>query len=367
MPTLFTPLTLRELTIPNRAWLSPMCLYSANPGLPGEATDFHYAHYAARAAGGAGLVMLESVAVSDRGRITPYDLGLWSESQVPHLARVAEGIHDGGAVAALQISHAGRKGSADRPWLADRFVGEVNYVDPAEGGWIPQSCSSLGFPGGPDLEVLTDEDLVEVAADFARCARLADQAGFDVVEIHAAHGYLLHSFLSPLTNNRTDRYGGSLENRMRFVLEVIDAVRASWPAQKPVFMRISMTDWVEENPEDHRESWTVSQSVELARQAAKRGVDLIDASSAGIEAVPIPDSKDFQTSLAATVRQQSGVPVAAVGNIADPQWANHLIADGSADAVMVGRALLRDPSWVNHAAVQLGAAPRYLEPYNYVL
>lgn len=363
MSTLFSPLTLRELTIPNRAWLSPMCLYSADPEQPGVATDFHLAHYAARAAGGCGLVMLESVAVTSKGRITPYDLGLWDDSQVPAIERVVRAISAAGAVPALQLSHAGRKGSADKPWLAAEFVGEMNYVEPSRGGWLPISCSEKGYPGAPSPRKLAVDELPLVIQAFVEAAVRARRAGFEVVEIHAAHGYLLHSFLSPLTNDRGDEYGGSLENRMRLVLEVVAAVREVWPEDKPVCMRVSMTDWVQ----DGRESWTFDDTVELARRAAELGVDLIDASSAGIEAADVPTHREFQTEMAARLRELSGVPTAAVGNIDDAHWAEQIVHSGEADAVMVGRAMLADPSWVNRAAEQLEQSPRYLEPYAYVL
>ena len=214
---------------------------------------------------------------------------------------------------------------------------------------------------------LTQEEIAGLVAAFADAARRAEAAGFDVVEIHAAHGYLLHSFLSPITNQRTDEYGGSLENRARFVIEIIDAVRAVWPEGKPVFLRVSTTDWVEENPEDNRGSWTLAQTVQLSKWAAEHGVDLIDASSGGLDIVPIPRDKDYQTRNAAVVRAETGALTAAVGRIDSPQLAEELVASGQADAVFLGRPLLSNPSWANDAALVLGASPRFIKQYAYTL
>ncbi|GAB2991759.1 NADH:flavin oxidoreductase/NADH oxidase [Actinotalea caeni] len=369
MTNVFDPIQIRGVEFPNRVWMSPMCTYTAEPqtGRAGRPNDFHFAHYTSRAAGGVGLVMVEATGVVPEGRISPYDLGLWDDAQTEDFARLARGIREAGAVPSIQLGHAGRKASSDRPWLGGKFIGEENYVGEQSYGWAPVSPSPLAFPGSPVPQELTHDEVQAVVAAFAQAARRADEAGFDVVEIHAAHGYLLHSFLSPITNERTDEYGGSLENRARFVLEIVDAVRSVWPEGKPVFMRVSTTDWVEENPADARDSWTVDQTVQLSRWVAERGVDLIDASSGGIEVVPIPRERDYQTSRAAIVRNQTGVLTAAVGRIDSPQLADDLVSSGQADAVFLGRPLLRNPSWANDAALELGASPRFIEQYAYTL
>lgn len=369
MTSLFDPIQLRDLEIGNRLWMSPMCTYSADPSpeLAGRPTDFHVAHYGARAAGGVGLAIVEATAVVPEGRISPYDLGLWSEDRVADFARIARALRSGGAVPGIQIAHAGRKASTDRPWTGGGPVAGAGETGEASYGWTPVGPSPAAFPGLKDPVELSTSDIADVVAAFAATARRADEAGFDVVEIHAAHGYLLHSFLSPLSNHRTDAYGGSLENRSRLVLAVVDAVRAVWPAGKPVLLRVSTTDWVEENDGDDRDSWTVAQTVQLARWAAEHGVDLVDASSGGNDVVSIPRTPDYQVSRAAVVREESGVPVGAVGRVDTPERAQALVADGRADVVLLGRPLLRNPSWANDAAVALGANPRFVEQYAYTL
>jgi 2,4-dienoyl-CoA reductase-like NADH-dependent reductase (Old Yellow Enzyme family) len=363
MPKLFDPIRIRDLEVPNRVWMSPMCTYTAAPqqGLAGRPVDFHYSHYTNRAAGGVGLVMVEATGVLPEGRISPYDLGLWEDGQIDDFTRLAAGIRANGAVAGIQLAHAGRKASVDRPWQGGAPLDESQH------GWAPVAPSALAFPGYPVPRELTRAQIAATVAAFADAALRADAAGFDVIEIHAAHGYLLHSFLSPISNQRTDEYGGALQNRARIVLEVIDAVRAVWPVDKPVFLRVSTTDWVQENPRDDRDSWTLEQSVQLATWAAEHGVDLIDASSGGLDVVPIPRDRDYQTRKAAVVRSESGVPTAAVGRIEDPAFAEELVVSGGVDAVFVGRALLRNPSWANDAALELGASPRFIEQYAYTL
>ncbi|BAU97396.1 NADH:flavin oxidoreductase [Corynebacterium suranareeae] len=360
MSKLFDPIQIRELTIPNRVWMSPMCTYSAPVGT-GMPTDFHQAHYAARAAGGVGLVMVEATGVSPVAPISPVDLGLWADEQVEPFSRITAAIRAGGAVPAVQLAHAGRKASTSAPWEGG------DYVAPENNGWETIGPSALAFPGLPAPHELTISEIAEVVQQFADAAVRADKAGFDVVEIHAAHGYLLHNFLSPISNKRTDAYGGPLENRARIVLEVIEAIRQVWPAEKPVFMRISTTDWVEENPHDDRDSWTLEQSKQLALWAAAHGVDLIDASSGGLDVVPIPRERNYQTAKAAELRANTNVLVAAVGRIDDAETAHDLIESDQADAVFLGRPLLKDPSWANHAALSLGATPRYVRQYDYVL
>lgn len=363
MAELFEPLELRKLTIPNRVWMSPMCTYAADPApsLAGRPTDFHLSHYASRAAGGAGLVMLEATGVRADGRISPFDLGLWSDDQIESFTRLATVITAAGAVPAIQLAHAGRKASIDRPWLGGAPLNEDQL------GWTTVGPSLDSFPGYPAPRELTVEEIGELVQSFADSARRALLAGFQVVEIHAAHGYLLHSFLSPASNRRQDQFGGSLENRARIVLEVIDAVRAIWPEDLPLFLRISTTDWISEDDSNDRQGWTVTDSIQLSRWAGERGVDLIDGSSGGLEPAPIPHTRDYQTALAAQVRSESALPVAAVGRIDDPQWAQELVSSGQADAIFLGRALLRDASWPNNAAVALGASPRFIVQYDYAL
>ncbi|GAA2232796.1 NADH:flavin oxidoreductase/NADH oxidase [Rarobacter faecitabidus] len=338
-----------------------MCMYSADPapGRAGFPTDFHVAHYAARAAGGAGLVTVEATGVSPEGRISPYDLGLWDDAQISSFARLTAGIRAGGAVPAIQLAHAGRKAATDKPWLGGGSVSETDL------GWLPIGPSPLAFPGLPVPAELSRDEISAVVAQFAAAARRADAAGFDVVEIHAAHGYLLHSFLSPISNKRADEYGGSLENRARIVLEVAGAVRAVWPESKPLFMRVSATDWIEENPHDSRDAWTVEQTTQLARWVAELGVDLIHVSSGGVDQVPVPNDVDYQTRLAAEIKRDANVLVGAVGRITTPQQAERLLAEGEADAIYVGREMLRTPSWANDAAIELGARPRFIEQYAY--
>ncbi|GAA3684502.1 NADH:flavin oxidoreductase/NADH oxidase [Arthrobacter ginkgonis] len=363
MTKLFDPLMIRGTEIPNRVWMSPMCTYSALPSGPeaGAPNDFHLAHYAPRAAGGAGLVLVEATGVVPEGRISPFDLGLWSDAQVPAHRRLAGAIAAAGAVPGIQLAHAGRKASTERPWLG----GEP--VPASDGGWPTVGPSALAFPGYPAPAAMEVRDIEEAVRAWAEAATRALAAGYEVVEIHAAHGYLLHSFLSPLSNTRTDNYGGSLENRARIVLEVIDAVRAVWPEDKPVLLRISTTDWIGEDPADGRAAWGLEESIVLAGWAREHGVDVVDCSSGGLVPAPIPNARDYQSAYAAQVRAESGVPTAAVGRIDDPEWANELVETGQADAVLIGRGLLRDASWANNAAALLGARGRFIEQYDYAL
>ena len=366
MTQLFEPFTIRGTTFSNRAWMSPMCTYSALPdgtGI-GQPNDFHLAHYASRAAGGVGLVLVEATGVKPEGRISPFDLGLWNDGQVEAHRRLVDAIASTGAVAGLQLAHAGRKASIERPWLGG------GPVSPAEGGWDTLAPSAVEFPGLPTPGEMTIADIKDVIEAWGSAARRARDAGYEVVEVHAAHGYLLHSFLSPLSNKRTDAYGGPLENRARIVLEAIDAVRAVWPTDKPVFLRISSTDWVAEDANDDREAWTVEDSATLAGWAHERGVDLVDASSGGLVPASIPHTVDYQSANAAAIRNSvgaTGPAVAAVGRITDPVQANELVAGGSADAVFLGRALLRDASWANNAAAALGAEGRFILQYDYAV
>ncbi|MFJ2200382.1 NADH:flavin oxidoreductase/NADH oxidase [Streptomyces violaceusniger] len=364
MSALFTPLKLRSLQIPNRVWMSPMCMYSAASEGPetGAPTDFHLAHLASRAAGGTGLVMAEATGVRPDGRISPWDLGLWNDRQQEAFARITAAIRSHGAVPAIQLAHAGRKASVDKPWLSDRYVSE------AEGGWQTVAPSPVAYDGLPVPHELTVDEIQQLVRDFADSARRALAAGFQVAEVHGAHGYLINSFLSPASNHRTDAYGGSFENRIRFALEVVDAVRAVWPDELPVFFRTSATDWLTENPEDDREGWTGDDTARLAKELQTHGVDLLDVSTGGmVRDAKIAAGPNYQVPFAAQARSESGIPTAAVGIITEPQQAEEIIASGQADAVFLGRELLRNPYWPQHAALALGAVPNWPDQYAYVV
>ncbi|MFL6052052.1 MAG: NADH:flavin oxidoreductase/NADH oxidase [Actinoallomurus sp.] len=363
MSALFEPLTLRELTFPNRAWMAPMCQYSAPDDGPdtGVAGDWHLANQAARAVGGAGLIITEATAVNPEGRISPADLGLWNDRQQSGLARIVAFLREHGSVPGIQLAHAGRKASTERPWRGGKAI-----APDEPHGWRPVAPSPLPFnDGDPVPTELTREQIGRIVEDFAASARRALEAGFQVAEIHGAHGYLIHEFVSPYSNRRTDEYGGSFENRIRFALEVVDAVRAVWPDELPVFYRVSATDWLTENPEDDREGWTVPDSVRLAKELLARGVDLIDVSSGGIAPrARITTGPGYQVPFAAQIKAETDVPVAAVGEITDPRQAEEIIASGQADAVLLARELLRDPFWPNRAARELGAEPTWPDQYH---
>lgn len=328
-----------------------MCQYSAEPVGPatGVATDWHFAHLAARAIGGTGLILTEATAVSPEGRISPADLGIWNDTQVAALRRITAFIKGQGSVAGIQLAHAGRKASTAAPWLGGGPVG------PEEHGWQPVAPSPLPFDEGhPVPHELTVDEIHGVVEQFREAARRAREAGFDVAEVHGAHGYLIGQFLSPHSNRRSDEYGGSFENRVRFALQVVDAVRDVWPEDLPVFFRISATDWLTENDEDDREGWTVDETVRLAQELQAHGVDLLDVSSGGnAPRARITTGPGYQVPFAARVREETSLPVAAVGLITEPQQAEKIVADGQADAVLLGRELLRSPSWAQHAAREL--------------
>ncbi|MFF4705595.1 NADH:flavin oxidoreductase/NADH oxidase [Streptomyces sp. NPDC001288] len=352
--SLFTPFHLKSLTIPNRVWMAAMCQYSAEPGgeLAGVPTDWHFTHLAARAAGGTGLIITEATAVSPEGRISPYDLGIWNDEQTAAFRRITAFLKSQGSVPGIQLAHAGRKASTERTW-----VDRGRPITPAEPfGWTPLAPSAVPFDEKSTVpEELTAEGIREIVGQFADAARRALEAGFQVAEIHGAHGYLIHQFLSPQSNRRTDEYGGSFEGRIRFALEVVDAVRAVWPEELPVFFRISATDWLTENPEDGREGWTADDTVRFAKELLAHGVDLMDVSTGGI----VPDARittgpGYQVPFAERVRSETGMPVAAVGMITDPGQAQEIVGSGTADAVLLARELLRDPYWARHAAEQLG-------------
>jgi 2,4-dienoyl-CoA reductase-like NADH-dependent reductase (Old Yellow Enzyme family) len=336
---LFSPFQLRSITFPNRIGVSPMCQYSCEDGF---ASDWHFVHLGSRAVGGAGLVMIEASAVLPEGRISSGDLGIWKDEHIPMLARIASFLRGQGSRAGIQIAHAGRKGSMTPPFHGERLL------SPAEGGWAPDAPSAIAFSPRYAVPREMDEPRIrKVVAAFAEAARRALTAGFDFVEIHAAHGYLLHEFLSPLANQRTDSYGGSFENRTRFVLEVVDAVRQAWPAHLPLFVRMSASDWIEGG-------WTVDDSVQLARLLRAHGVDMVDVSSGG--AAPqaqIPVAPGYQVPFAQRIRAEAAVPTAAVGMITAPIQANTIIEEGQADMVLLAREMLRDPYWAMHAAEAL--------------
>jgi len=340
MSRLFTPLTLRELSIRNRIFVSPMCQYSSRDGMP---SDWHMVHLGSRAVGGAGLVMVEASAVAPQGRISPDDSGIWNSEQAEAFLPIARFIREQGAVPAIQLAHAGRKASTDLPWKGS------GPLDAKNRGWQTVAPSPLPFADGhaPPREA-TAADLETILGQFAMAARRAVGAGFEVVELHMAHGYLLHEFLSPLSNRRDDEFGGSLENRMRFPLRVAKVVRETWPEQLPVFVRISASDWMEGG-------WDLDDSVRLARELKAIGIDLVDCSSGGLvpEAQP-PFGPGFQTPFASTVRREAGIATGAVGFITDPAQAEQIVATGLADAVFLARQMLRDPYWPLHAARSLG-------------
>lgn len=415
-PLLFTPITLRSVTMRNRIGVAPMCQYSS---VDGYVNDWHLVHLGSRAVGGAGLVIAEATAVLPEGRISPDDLGIWDDAHVDGLARVAGFIRDHGSVPAIQLAHAGRKASVHRPWDGR------GPVPPEQGGWATVGPSAVPFGEHPPPASLDDGGIERVIDAFRLAAKRAHQAGFQAVEIHAAHGYLLHEFLSPVSNHRTDVYGGSFENRARLLFEVVDAVRKVWPDELPLFVRVSATDWIEENAgraqagnsgteakdgpdkvmggrdpadrdrhnrsdkrvanltagergSDQRSdgerptdgngtgaplSWTADQTVALARELARRGVDVIDTSSGGIQAdIPVPAAPGYQVPYAARIRAEAGIPSAAVGLITEPEQAESILRNGQADIILLGRELLRNPYWPLHAAHALGVDIDYWPP-----
>ena len=341
MPSqLFTPLKLRGAGFRNRIFVSPMCQYSSDDGLP---TPWHLVHLGSRAVGGAGLVMVEATAVTPDGRISPGDSGLWSDSHAEAFAPIAAFVRAHGAVAGMQLAHAGRKASTSAPWEGG------NPLAPGAGAWQTVAPSAVPFGDFPAPRALSREEIAGLVAEFTAAARRADAAGFQVVELHMAHGYLLHEFLSPLSNRRDDEFGGDFEGRARFPLQVARAVREAFPADKPVFVRISATDWAEGG-------WDLPQSVALARRFKEIGVDLVDCSSGGLVAhAKVPIGPGYQVPFAEAVRREAGIPTAAVGLITEPAQAEKIVADGQADAIGLARAMLRDPYWPLHAAHVLGA------------
>ena len=340
-PALFRPLTLRECTFGNRIWVSPMCQYSAIDGVP---QDWHLVHLGSLARGRPGLVLTEATAVTPEGRISPADTGIWNDEQERAWRRIADFIRSQGTVPGIQLAHAGRKASTAAPWTGG------GYVEVADGGWADVVAPSpVAFDGLPAPRELDRAGIERIVAAFAEAAGRAVRAGFEVAEIHAAHGYLLHSFLSPLSNLRADEYGGGFDGRCRLLLEVVDVVRAAWPAERPLVVRLSATDWVEGG-------WTLDDTVVLAGRLRDHGVDLVDCSSGGAApGATIAVAPGYQVPFAARVRREAGIASGAVGLITDPAQAEDVIAGGSADVVLLARALLRDPHWPLRAARELGA------------
>ncbi|WP_246039847.1 NADH:flavin oxidoreductase/NADH oxidase [Glycomyces buryatensis] len=342
---LFTPLTLRGTTFPNRAWMAPMCQYSAADSGPetGAPTDWHLQHYGSRAAGGPGLILVEATGVVPEGRISPYDLGIWNDTQIEAHRRLTAFMRGQGVVPGIQIAHAGRKAST---------VGELKPGDAlseADGGWETVAPSPVAFPGLATPRGLSREEVRGVVEAFARAARRAIAAGYEVIEIHGAHGYLVHQFLSPTANRRDDEYGGSFENRTRLSVEIADAVREAVGEDVPVFYRLSATDWTEP------EGWSADETVRLAAILKEHGIDMLDVSSGGmVPKADIPVGPGYQVEFATRVSREAGLPSAAVGLITEPGQAEKILADGEADAILLGRELLRDPYWPHRASLELG-------------
>jgi 2,4-dienoyl-CoA reductase-like NADH-dependent reductase (Old Yellow Enzyme family) len=340
MSLLHTPMTLRGVEFRNRAWVSPMCQYSSVDGVP---TQWHHVHLGARAVGGAGAVIVEASGVTPEGRISPDDSGIWNDRQLEAFRPITAFIDEHGAVPGIQIAHAGRKASTSAPWRGHRALG------PHEGGWQTVAPSALAFDDGWQVpHELTAAEIGDLIEAFAAAARRALAAGFRLLELHAAHGYLLHEFLSPRSNVRSDRYGGDFEGRTRLPLEVVAAVRAAWPVELPLLVRISASDWVDGG-------WSLEDSIAFAKLLGPLGVDIVDCSSGGNSPVQqIPLGPGYQVPFSAAIRREAGIATAAVGLITEPLQAEEILVAGDADVIMLGRELLRDPSWPLRAAAELG-------------
>ncbi|WP_245254252.1 NADH:flavin oxidoreductase/NADH oxidase [Paraburkholderia sp. LEh10] len=361
--TLFTPFTLRGVTFPNRIVIAPMQMYKSKPD--GILTDWHFQHLAKFAVGGAGTVMTEGLIVDEVGRNTYGDLGIWSDAQVPALSRLTGFLHEAGSLAAAQLHHAGPKSARQRPWEG---LGPLGDAEAARGEvpWQPVSSSDgRSVDGWHQPRALTKDEIRQLVDRYAAGARRADQAGFDVLDVHAAHGYLIHSFLSPIANRRDDEYGGDRDGRMRFALEIASALRANWPAHKPIFFRLSCVDW-RPDVDSRSDGWTIEDSCVLATELHKRGVDLIDCSSGGIRAEnSLMDyakkrqrlTRGHQVPYAEQIRKTTGVPTMAVGVILDGPQAEQILAEEKADLIAIGREALIDPHWALHAAQALGVDP----------
>ena len=346
---LFSPLQLRQKKFKNRIFVSPMCQYSSEDGMP---TDWHLIHLGSRAVGGAALVMVEATAVSPEGRISLWDSGIWSDGHAGGFQRITAFVKAQGSIAGIQLAHAGRKASIDVPWRGDK------PLSPEEGGWQPMAPSPLPFQeGSPVPTEMTLQEIEEVCFRFRAAAERSLQAGFEVLELHMAHGYLLHEFLSPLSNHRKDDFGGALENREKFPLKVAERVREVWPESLPLFVRISCTDWVETG-------WDLDQSIDFSRRLRDIGVDLIDCSSGGLvpDAV-IPAGPGYHLPFSAAIRREAGISTGAVGYITEPAQAEQIVATGQADVVIMAREMLRDPYWPRHAARALNVDIPWPEQY----
>lgn len=339
MSILFSPLQIKNINLKNRLVVSPMCQYSATDGF---ANDWHLVHLGSRAIGGAALVIQEATAVSAEGRISAGDLGLWKDEHISILKRITGFIHANGSVAGIQLAHAGRKSSTDLPWKTGK------QIKTEQGGWVALAPSAIPFNEGDDApEALDLEGIRKVKADFRSATIRALEAGYKLVEIHAAHGYLIHQFLSPLSNQRTDQYGGSFENRIRFMLEILETVQEVWPKQNPLFVRISATDWVEGG-------WTAEESVKLSAILKTKGVDLIDCSSGGLSPKQqIPVAPGYQVQFAERIKKECAMPTGAVGLITDARQSEEILSKGQADLVIMARELLRDPYFPLHAAFEM--------------
>ena len=351
---LLSPLKVRGVTFRNRIVMSPMCQYSADDGL---ANDWHLVHLGSRAAGGVGLVVVEASAVTPEGRITPKDMGIWGDQHIEPLARIARFVDSQGAIAGIQLAHAGRKASCEQPWL-----GGARLKTPEAGGWTVVGPSPIPFNDDDPPPVELDEAGISgVVSAFENAARRALVAGFKLIEVHAAHGYLLHEFLSPISNHRTDQYGGSLDNRMRLTVRVSERVRALVPADLPVFVRISATDWVDGG-------WDIDQSVILAQRLKELGIDLIDVSSGALTPkARIPVGKGYQVPFARRIRDEAKIMTGAVGLITEAGYANEIITGGDADLVFIARELLREPYWAIKAQAELGEDPIWPVQYGYAV
>lgn len=352
MANLFDEFKIKSVTLRNRIGVSPMCQYSSENGF---ANDWHLVHLGSFARGGAGLVIMEATAVEPEGRISAGDNGIWSDEHIPTLRRITDFIHGQGSVAGLQIAHAGRKASRTRPW-----EGDADLVD-AQGGWEVGGPSALAFNTGYRTpKALSVDEIHSVVEKFGAAAARARRAGFRWLEIHAAHGYLIHSFLSPLSNQRTDSYGGSFENRSRLLQEVTAAVQANWPSDLPLTLRISCSDY-------HADGWSLADSVALAKDLKTRGIDLVDCSSGGnVAGVKIPVGPGYQVGFAEAIRREAGIPTAAVGLITEAAQANAIVEKGQADLVLLARQFLRDSHWPIHAAQSLNQKDRIRIPPQYL-
>jgi len=353
--SLFSPLQIGSLTLPNRVVVSPMCEYSCEDGF---ANDWHLVHLGSRAVGGAGLIFTEATAVSAEGRISPQDLGLWKDEHIAPLARITAFLHGQGACAGIQLAHAGRKASTFRPWSGE------GVITPEAGGWSNVLApSAIPFSANyPQPHELDRDGIAAVRQAFRDAAVRAHKAGFDVIEIHAAHGYLLHEFLSPISNHRGDEYGGSFENRVRLLLEVVDTIRAVWSRERPLFVRISATDWLEQSHPDA--AWDLPQSIRLAALLRDHGVDLVDVSSGGnVAGISIPTGPGYQTPFSEAIRAQAGILTGSVGQITGPAQAAHIVRTGQADLIFIAREFLRDPYWPLHAANSLNETASWPAQY----